>query len=138
MNELLISLGAAKRRKEWERRGRLRAKQTDSRVTLDKSKKVGRFRRRDRGVSHVFAIFFCGPNFSMPFLSSRIPRKIFVSSLFIRRFLFYLPPITFSFSRIIKRRTKGERTSEKKGKDLRLLRHTEEDETRHLRFIVDD
>lgn len=74
----------------------------------------------------------------MPFLSSRIPRKIFVSSLFIRRFLFYLPPITFSFSRIIKRRTKGERTSEKKGKDLRLLRHTEEDETRHLRFIVDD
>lgn len=31
---------------------------------VDKSKKVGRFRRRDRGVSHVFAIFFCGTNFS--------------------------------------------------------------------------
>lgn len=31
---------------------------------LDKSKKVGRFRRRERGVSHVLAIFFWRTNFS--------------------------------------------------------------------------
>lgn len=64
---------------------------------LDKSKKVGRFRRRDRGVSHVFAIFFCGTNFSaisfIRFLSRacRFTLQIFTNTNYSRiyhRFVF--------------------------------------------------
>lgn len=85
-------------------------------MTLDKSKKVGRFRRRERGVSHVFAIFFFfrGPNFSTPF---SFPRAKFSSRPY---FLTYLSPFItfFLLSAIDNRRTNGQRTRENKGKDL--------------------
>lgn len=81
-------------------------------MTLDKSKKVGRFRRRERGVSHVFAIFFFfrGPNFSTPF---SFPRAKFSSRPY---FLTYLSPFItfFLLSAIDNQRTNGRKKIKEK------------------------
>ena len=71
---------------------------------LDKSKKVGRFRRRDRGVSHVFAIFFCRTNFSAISSFTRFLSRARVVSLPLnihRRVIIRadLPPIRVYFHR---------------------------------------
>lgn len=80
-------------------------------MTLDKSKKVGRFRRRDRGVSHVFAIFF--------------PNLLYAISFVIYSYLIYRPLPLLSDNQ----RTNEQRTRERKGSRLSLLfeRHTEEE-----------
>lgn len=81
-------------------------------MTLDKSKKVGRFRRRDRGVSHVFAIFF--------------PNLLYAISFVIYSYLIYRPLPLLSDNQ----RTNEQRTRERKGSRLSLLfeRHTEEED----------
>lgn len=72
-------------------------------MTLDKSKKVGRFRRRDRGVSHVFAIFF--------------PNLLYAISFVIYSYLIYRPLPLLSDNQ----RTNEQRTRERKGSRLSLL-----------------
>lgn len=106
---------------------------------LDKSKKVGRFRRRDRGVSHVFAIFFCGTNFSaisfIRFLSRacRFTLQIFTNTNYSRIYH------RFVFSFIVD----DEMEREKEIKWTVLEKNFTQRTRRiglneHLRFIVDD